>query len=160
MKPETNIWKIISLALFLLIVVLGYLLFSKSKNIEITQTSVVSENILESEMNDNSVYSIPDGENIFNIGSILRIDDALVDDQFYAQLWPQGTDETYAIEISNSVDIKIFSNLDVFKEKIEVTIEELRRLTRQQAKSNTSSKFFYKIQTRNNLIEKIEQINP
>lgn len=160
MKQETNIWKIISLVLFLLIVVLGYLLFSKDNIIEITQTPLVSENELESEMHDNSVYSIPDGENIFNIGSILRTDDALVDDQFHAQLWPQGTDEIYGIEISKSVDIKIFTNLDVSKEKISVNIEELRRLTRQQAKSNTSSKFFYKIQTRNNLIEKIEQINP
>jgi hypothetical protein len=164
---EIKIWKSICLAVGVVLVVIATLFYVKNKQVDVL--SVMDSDITYLSVPGGEAVPIrcsgkfetdkvSDGENVYGI-SILRIDDLLVDDQYYAYLWPEDQVTGLGVEISNDVKIIVFQNFKSSNgRKITVDLETFRKLVSGVHKDNIAHRFFYKVKIKNSLIENIEQI--
>lgn len=167
MKHKIHFWKLVSLFLTSLVFVLLFFIFTESNKPEAIQPNInsiielVKATTLPVYVSENfKPDAVADGEGVYNIGSIVRIDGTYVDDQYFAYLWPKGSDKVLGVEISEGVSIKIFKNLNTANAQLTpVDIKTFRTLVRGFAKDGKASTVFYKIKILGNLIVSIEQVS-
>lgn len=109
------------------------------------------------------VKSVPDGVYTAEVGSVLRIDDVYVDDQFFVFVSSAdiaGSEHSpIKIELSNDVKITLQLNShNATKHAEEVSLDVFRNITRAESKSNKGFTTLFRIKVENGLITNIEEL--
>lgn len=157
-KATVTKWKFISIFLFIVIGVqflkninnhtVDNIYEIKDENIQGLVNNVDTQNIGEIETN-----SIADGIYEFQIITIIRTDFSLVDDQYFAEL-------TTKDRVSGSIILEFSEDVIIKNKENEIlSLSKFREIIRSLAKDAKPNSESYRITIKDNLIEKIQQIN-
>ncbi len=154
---------------YLTLIILGTLLLiavifvfnMKHKNLPVEITQIDVTPYTNEASIDKNKYLVPDGEYIGSVGSVLRIDDIYVDDQYFAFTEISSLNEGNLIELELLNDVKIFllqNSANATKHLEPITLEVFRKIMRAEAKSSSGFSRVFKLKVKDNLIVEITEV--